>query len=78
MHLTGDLSLGSIMIVVSIITMAVTIGRKFGSLEQTLSNIVATYERHEQADERKFQDLEQRFRELRDTLDRRLYGRADA
>lgn len=68
MHLTGEISLGSILIIVSILTAAVSVGRKFGVLERGLADLVKMFDRHDGEDARQ-------FGEIRGMLERRRESR---
>jgi hypothetical protein len=65
-------NLGSIAIVISILTMAVTIGRRFGAIEQTvkdlersMTNLARVFESHEGHDDKRFKELRDEIRDRR-------------
>ncbi len=57
MHFTGDISAGSIAIVFSVITMAITVGLRFGALERGLKDLIKAFDHHEREDREHFQQL---------------------
>lgn len=63
---TSNINLGSVLTICTILAISVGFGRRFGIFEQSLSDIIKSFNSHEANDERRFANIERQLDMLRD------------